>query len=369
MLQGDAPHEARLFRCAPSVGRDRGAAGKLRRSGSVAGPSAADQPAIGRGALQPWQRADGAGSIRRGAGELRPGAGAPAGHAETLYNRGGVLKALKRYDDALASYDRALAIKPKFAEALNNRGGVLRDLERYDEALASFDRALAINPHFVDALQNRGAALVATWGGTRRRSRTSSERWLSIPICRRRRERCSIRECTSATGGTTFRIRRGSSPMCEPGNPARPRLRCWRFRIPRRISCVAPDVGARAIFRRRPPASGRASGTATTGSAWRTCRRISTSMPMAYLMAGLFERHDRSRFETIAVSLGPDTARRDALPAQRRLRALRRCPAAKRRRGGAADAGAGDRHRGGPERIYHRLPHRESLRCVRRRFR
>ena len=30
--------------------------------------------------------------------------------------------------------------------------------------------------------------------------------------------------------------------------------------------------------------------------------------PMGHLMAGLFERHDRDRFETIAVSLGPDTA-------------------------------------------------------------
>ena len=45
---------------------------------------------------------------------------------------------------ALASYDRAIALRPDYADAHNNRGQVLRELMRYDEALASYDRALAI---------------------------------------------------------------------------------------------------------------------------------------------------------------------------------------------------------------------------------
>ena len=75
------------------------------------------------------------------------------------YNRGATLQELKRYDEALASYDRALAARPDFAVALSNRGNVLQELGRYDEALASFDRALALRPDFAVALYNRGNVL------------------------------------------------------------------------------------------------------------------------------------------------------------------------------------------------------------------
>ena len=66
---------------------------------------------------------------------------------------------LKRYDEALASYDRALSLRPDFAEALNNRGNVLQELKRLDEALASYDRALTLRPDHAEALNNRGSAL------------------------------------------------------------------------------------------------------------------------------------------------------------------------------------------------------------------
>jgi tetratricopeptide (TPR) repeat protein len=80
--------------------------------------------------------------------------------AAALSNKGNALVALKRPRDALASYDKALALKPDFVEALANRGGLLRELERPAEALASLDKALAIRPDYVDALNNRGNALV-----------------------------------------------------------------------------------------------------------------------------------------------------------------------------------------------------------------
>ena len=66
---------------------------------------------------------------------------------------------LERFDDALASYDRALAIKPDYADAFNNRGIALADLKRFDDALASYDSALAIKPDYAEALNNRGVAL------------------------------------------------------------------------------------------------------------------------------------------------------------------------------------------------------------------
>lgn len=80
-------------------------------------------------------------------------------HAEALSNRGNTLKALKRFDEALDSFDRALAVQPDYAAALSNRGAVLFEMGRYDEALATYDRSLAIRPDQVVALYNRGGTL------------------------------------------------------------------------------------------------------------------------------------------------------------------------------------------------------------------
>jgi len=80
-------------------------------------------------------------------------------YADAHYNRGLMLQRLRRSQDALASYDRALALKPDDAEALNNRGNVLVDLRRPDLALASYERALSLRPGFVDARYNLGLAL------------------------------------------------------------------------------------------------------------------------------------------------------------------------------------------------------------------
>jgi hypothetical protein len=52
------------------------------------------------------------------------------------------LHELKRYDDALAAYDCAIAVRSDYAEAHQNRGETLQALNRFDEAQISFDRAL-----------------------------------------------------------------------------------------------------------------------------------------------------------------------------------------------------------------------------------
>src|SRR5262249_6735276 len=74
-------------------------------------------------------------------------------------NRGVALQALSRFDEALASFDRAIALAPELAEAHSNRGGVLAELKRYEDALASCDRALDLNARSANAFYNRGLAL------------------------------------------------------------------------------------------------------------------------------------------------------------------------------------------------------------------
>ena len=80
---------------------------------------------------------------------------------EALINRGNTLQQLQRFDEALASFDRAVAVRPGHAEAHYNRANTLHALKRFDEALASFERALALRPNYVEALINRGVTLHA----------------------------------------------------------------------------------------------------------------------------------------------------------------------------------------------------------------
>jgi tetratricopeptide (TPR) repeat protein len=103
---------------------------------------------------------------------LRPG------YPEALFNRAVSLQALARFEQALAGYDRALAVRPDHAEALSNRGVVLHKLGRIAEAIASYERALATRPTFVEALANRGNALAEL--GRREEALASYERALAV---------------------------------------------------------------------------------------------------------------------------------------------------------------------------------------------
>jgi Tfp pilus assembly protein PilF len=80
-------------------------------------------------------------------------------YAEALCNRGVTLHELKRFEEALASYDRALKVRPGYAEALYNRGNTLKELKRLEEALASYDHALKARPDYAEAFCNRGITL------------------------------------------------------------------------------------------------------------------------------------------------------------------------------------------------------------------
>ena len=61
-------------------------------------------------------------------------------------NLGLALQQLQRHDEALACYDRALALRPDSVEALNNKGNTLRELKRLDAAVECYELALKIRP-------------------------------------------------------------------------------------------------------------------------------------------------------------------------------------------------------------------------------
>lgn len=81
---------------------------------------------------------------------------------DALYNRGVILsqhaatrsqKAL--FEDALASLDQAAQLQPAMAALHYNRGVVLAGLDRNSEAMAAYNKALALDPRHTPALTNR----------------------------------------------------------------------------------------------------------------------------------------------------------------------------------------------------------------------
>ena len=59
---------------------------------------------------------------------------------------GGEIQEQGKLDEAVASYHKALAIKPDYAEAHSNLGAVLQDQGKVDAAIACHRRAITLNP-------------------------------------------------------------------------------------------------------------------------------------------------------------------------------------------------------------------------------
>ena len=96
----------------------------------------------------------------RGVGPIDKALALKPDFADALNNRGNALQELKRFNEALASFDKALAIRPRLRRGAHTIAATRsRELKRLDEAVASYDKALAIKPDHVEALNNRGTAL------------------------------------------------------------------------------------------------------------------------------------------------------------------------------------------------------------------
>jgi protein O-GlcNAc transferase len=222
---------------------------------------------------------------------------------DALFNRGVVLVALKRYADAVASYDRALAIKPDFVEALNNRGALLADLGRHDEALDSYDRALAIRPDFPGFLNNRAGLFRLM--GLHERAAQDYARLLELEP-----------EFDQALGHKLY----ADIQICNWKHYVADRLRLMEYvRDGKPIlpfsALVLSDSGAEQLQCARTYAARK---YPVTHPLWAGERYQHDRIRIAYLsadfylhatshlMAELFERHDKARFEVSAWSFGPD---------------------------------------------------------------
>ncbi len=82
---------------------------------------------------------------------------AQPGYADAYNNLGNCLRKLRRDQEALACYQEAIKYRQDYPEAHNNIGMLLSDQGKPREALLHFDRALSLNPEFSEAYYNRGS--------------------------------------------------------------------------------------------------------------------------------------------------------------------------------------------------------------------
>jgi protein O-mannosyl-transferase len=78
------------------------------------------------------------------------------------YSLGVTLHVSGAIDQAMAEYQKALAIRPDHAEAHGHLGIALQQRGRREEAIAEYRKALEIMPDYTDAHNNLGAALLET---------------------------------------------------------------------------------------------------------------------------------------------------------------------------------------------------------------
>jgi len=78
---------------------------------------------------------------------------------EILFKKGMVFYELRRFEEAILWYNKAIAIDPYLIDAQNHKGLCLSKLEQYEPAISCFDKVIAVNPNLIFVLNNKGKAL------------------------------------------------------------------------------------------------------------------------------------------------------------------------------------------------------------------
>lgn len=235
--------------------------------------------------------------------------------AEAHYARGRALLKLKRPTDALGSFDRTLALSPDYADAFTGRGLALAEMQQLDAAIAAYDQALQRKPDLAPALFGRALAF-------------SSQAHFDEALASFRRLRQLDPRYPNALGACLH----AQLQLCDWADysdavaeivAAVNDDKDTDFGGPFLALCDSPSAQLR--WARRFAEKYRVKEPPLWGGEHYAHERIRVAYvsadflehPTSYLMAGVFDKHDRGRFETIAISLREDPHS----PMARRVRA------------------------------------------------
>jgi predicted O-linked N-acetylglucosamine transferase (SPINDLY family) len=232
---------------------------------------------------------------------------------EAHNHRGLALKAMGRTGDALAEFERVLQLMPDHAGAWVNRANVLKALGEIDPALESYARALALQPGMPEALSSRANCL---WTSKSELAGAIAdlERLVAIrpdyPYARGdllhlKMHAGDWRDLARERAALDEGVRSGKR-LVEPfiyqglsSSPADLLASAQNY-----VRDKYPPLAAASRRRRRE-------GRIRLGY---LCGEFRAQATM-YLAAGLFEQHDRARFEVV----GFDNSREDGSATRRRV--------------------------------------------------
>jgi predicted O-linked N-acetylglucosamine transferase (SPINDLY family) len=209
-----------------------------------------------------------------------------------------------QFSSAVASYDKAISLQPEDAAAHNNKGAALRELGQFRAALASCEKAISLQPEYAEAYNNRGSVFL----GMRQFSAAliSYERAYSIQpelvyllgaLIHARMQLCVWDKLQSSVDELIDKVQ-SNEKVVE--------------------AFVALSLtDSREVHRKAAEIYVQDKHPANTQPLWSGQRYEHKRIRVAYVSCdfkvhpaalnniGVWERHDRSRFEVIAVSYGP----------------------------------------------------------------
>ncbi len=226
-------------------------------------------------------------------------------NAEAYSNRGNALKELKRFDEAIFSYSKAIELKYDYADAYNNRGNALQDLKQFDEAIFNYDKAIEFRHDYADAYSNRGNALkelkrfdeaIFNYDKTLELQpdfnyTQGMRNYLKMLMCDWQDFEINVKSLLS---------------RIKENNKSSPSFPILALTDSLSINRKASEIWMNDKF---PYNSSLGPIPKYTKKNKITLGYFSADFhnhATAYLMAELFELHDKSKFETIAFSFGPD---------------------------------------------------------------
>jgi protein O-GlcNAc transferase len=207
-------------------------------------------------------------------------------YALAHYNMGNALRAVRRPSESIDAFRNAARLKPDLAEAHSNLGAALHEQGRLDEALAAYQDALRLRPAW-------GSAAAQVVHLLRHLCRWDE---LAPPAAALRHAIAT--DAPLAKGIPPFSVLASDASVAE-------QQRCARQWV---------------LYKRLLAASHARRASSPRDTAARRLRigYLSADFrehPVAYLIIGVLESHDRDAFEVIAYSYGPN----DASPIRRRV--------------------------------------------------
>ena len=262
------------------------------------------------------------------------------GDALAHYNRAAVLRQLARPEEALASYTQAIAVKPDYFEAYCNRGFLLVEMKRWSAAGPSLERAIAIRPDFAEAYASLALTLAAV--GHFEPALANFDRAIALKpdyadaYLNRANLLVNMKRFLPAIASYDQGLALNGDSRFVPGMVRYAKMNvCDWSGLPADLQRLASGIEAGEMM--SPPLSvlalldsaslhykaaqlwAREQHPAGLGALPAISRRPRPDKarigyfsgdfhqhPVAVLMAGVFEAHDRSKYELIAFSYGPD---------------------------------------------------------------